>query len=545
MGTPTKLPYPVPEKRRINEFHRVISPGKSETKNSKRRIEKSPEDNNIKKIKVEENCISIDLLEPTVMIEEHAMKQETEDHCDKNNLFLGKNLTPNNFKEGKNEKNVENQEKEDCKLERFDKEGLILSKSDDKIGQLFQCALCEKKFSYNVIWYNSKPTLMKHILKSHEKEVSKEILETKSILEKHDSNSRKQKTTSESFQDVKNQTNKNCSNGHRHHSHCNHSKVKTKFENKQDLVSKVSKNQLIFCLTCGDDFSDFEQLSKHIEIKIECRSSLNQVQLKKKFGSNYAVCPKKPTSSKPENNEDQFVIQYKNKITGTTMYKCSICDTISYQSKSTLTKHISQSHYGQKSLNPLWQKTSSGSIKVFRQAQRIFEKEKLINYSYDKKVGPLYKCTMCGVAYNNKSSVVAHIKKYHDGLKIIEKILLQEKELLVKKKPHKCSECDNSFSQKSNLKKHMEKNHTLSLPSEVMVAYKCASCDMTFSEKSNLIQHLRQHIAKTPDSDSDIIEKSEAEVVVKEELNSIVDIDDDFLQNFDDLQNVAIDPLAT
>ena len=58
---------------------------------------------------------------------------------------------------------------------------------------------------------------------------------------------------------------------------------KTKFENRQDLVSKVSKNQLIFCLTCGDDFSDFEQLSKHIEIKIECKSLLNEVQLKKKI----------------------------------------------------------------------------------------------------------------------------------------------------------------------------------------------------------------------------------------------------------------------
>ena len=79
-----------------------------------------------------------------------------------------------------------------------------------------------------------------------------------------------------------------------------------------------------------------------------------------------------------------------------------------------------------------------------------------------------------------------------------------------------------------------------------MVAYKCASCEKTFSEKSNLLQHLRQHIAKTSDSDSDILEKSEPEVVVKEELNSIVDIDDEeFLQNFDDLQNVAIDPLAT
>ena len=79
-----------------------------------------------------------------------------------------------------------------------------------------------------------------------------------------------------------------------------------------------------------------------------------------------------------------------------------------------------------------------------------------------------------------------------------------------------------------------------------MVAYKCASCEKTFSEKSNLLEHLLQHIAKTPDSDSDILEKSEPEVVVKEEFNSIVDIDDEeFLQNFDDLQNVAIDPLAT
>ena len=194
MGTPNKLL--VPEKRQINEFHRVISPGESETKNSNRRIEKSPEDNNIKKIKVEENSISI----------------EAEDHFDKKILFLGENLTHNNFEEGKNEKNVENLEKEDCKLEQFDMEGLILSKSDDKIGQLFQCALCEKKFSYNVIWYNSKPTLMKHILKSHEKEVSKKLLEVKSILEKHDSNSKKQKNTPESFQDEKNQTNKNFSN---------------------------------------------------------------------------------------------------------------------------------------------------------------------------------------------------------------------------------------------------------------------------------------------------------------------------------------------
>ena len=194
MGTPNKLL--VPEKRQINEFHRVISPGESETKNSNRRIEKSPEDNNIKKIKVEENSISI----------------EAEDHFDKKILFLGENLTHNKFEEGENEKNVENLEKEDCKLEQFDMEGLILSKSDDKIGQLFQCALCEKKFSYNVIWYNSKPTLMKHILKSHEKEVSKKLLEVKSILEKHDSNSKKQKNIPESFQDEKNQTNKNFSN---------------------------------------------------------------------------------------------------------------------------------------------------------------------------------------------------------------------------------------------------------------------------------------------------------------------------------------------
>ena len=206
MGTPNKLPYLVPEKWQNNEFHRIISPGKSE--NLKRRIEKeSSEDNDTKNIKVEENCISIDLLEP-----EHSIKKEAEDHCDKNIQLLGENWTPNNIEEGKNEKNVENLEKEDCKLEVFDKEGLILSKSDDKIGQLFQCALCEKKFSYNVIWYNSKPTLMKHILKSHEKEVSNELLETKSILEKHDSDSKKQKNTPESFQDEINQTNKNCSN---------------------------------------------------------------------------------------------------------------------------------------------------------------------------------------------------------------------------------------------------------------------------------------------------------------------------------------------
>ena len=206
MGTPNNVPYLVPEKWQNNEFHRIISPGKSE--NWKRRIEKeASEDNDKKNIKVEENCISIHLLEP-----EYSIKQEAEDHCDKNIQLLGENWTPNNIEEGKNEKNVENLEKEDCKLEVFDKEGLILSKSDDKIGQLFQCALCEKKFSYNVIWYNSKPTLMKHILKSHEKEVSNELLETKAILEKHDSDSKKQKNTPESFQDEINQTNKNCSN---------------------------------------------------------------------------------------------------------------------------------------------------------------------------------------------------------------------------------------------------------------------------------------------------------------------------------------------
>ena len=240
------------------------------------------------------------------------------------------------------------------------------------------------------------------------------------------------------------------------------------------------------------------------------------------------------------------------------MYKCSICDTISYHSKSTLKQHISKSHYGQNSQNPLWQKTSVGSIKMFRQAQRIFEKEKLITYSYDNKVGPLYKCTICGVAYNSKSGVVVHIKKLHDGIKIIEKILIQEKELLIKKKPHKCSDCDKIFSQKSNLKKHIEKNHRISgiyilkSESESMVAYKCASCEKTFSEKSNLLQHLHQHITKTTDSNSDSLEKSEPEVavksepevVVKEELNSILDIDDDFLQDFDDFQNVATDTLA-
>jgi len=198
----------------------------------------------------------------------------------------------------------------------------------------------------------------------------------------------------------------------------------------------------------------FNNCRTTLKKKNECRSSLNEIQLKRKF--------KNPSASKPENNEDQFVIQQNDKITGTTMYKCSICDTISYHSKSTLKQHISQSHYGQNSQNPLWQKTSSGSIKVFRQAQRIFEKEKLITYSYDNKVGPLYKCTICGDAYNVKSSVVVNIKKYHDGPKIIENKLLQEKELLIKKFTKEC-----------------------------------------------------QHITKTTDSNSDILEKSEPEVAVK------------------------------
>ena len=152
MGTPNKLLYLVPEKWQNNKFHRIISPGESE--NLKRRIEKAPEDSNMKKIgkiKVEENCISIDLLEPDVKIEEHSIKQEAEDHRDKNILFLGENLTPNNFEEGKNEKNVGNQDtsqlKEDCKLEQFDKEGLILSK-----GQLISKGLLD------VIVSTKKPT---------------------------------------------------------------------------------------------------------------------------------------------------------------------------------------------------------------------------------------------------------------------------------------------------------------------------------------------------------------------------------------------------
>ena len=66
-----------------------------------------------------------------------------------------------------------------------------------------------------------------------------------------------------------------------------------------------------------------------------------------------------------------------------------------------------------------------------------------------------------------------------------------------------------------------------------------------YLEKSNLLQHFCQHIGITFDSDNDILKKSEPDVLFKEEFNSIVDIDDDFLQNFDDFQNVATDPLAT
>ena len=66
-----------------------------------------------------------------------------------------------------------------------------------------------------------------------------------------------------------------------------------------------------------------------------------------------------------------------------------------------------------------------------------------------------------------------------------------------------------------------------------------------YLEKSNLLQHFCQHIGITFDSDNDILKKSEPDVLFKEELNSIVDIDDDFLQNFGDFQNVATDPLAT
>ena len=70
MGTPKNIPYLVPEKWQNNEFHRIISPGKSE--NLKRRIKKASEDYDTKNMKVEENCISIDLLEP-----EHSIKKRS------------------------------------------------------------------------------------------------------------------------------------------------------------------------------------------------------------------------------------------------------------------------------------------------------------------------------------------------------------------------------------------------------------------------------------------------------------------------------------
>jgi len=199
-----------------------------------------------------------------------------------------------------------------------------------------------------------------------------------------------------------------------------------KSKTTMEIQQKVVEKKLVFCTKCGDCFNALEDLSKHIEVKTECRTKENLAYLMRNypgfcdFAESTNFLPKK--SEKYE--KEGLMIFSKNDNSSSAKYKCSICGDL-YNFKSILVHHISQIHDVPKKSKEAKEKVVPR--KPFRQVARIFERDKLLISFDDEKCGyTLYQCTICGDKYNAKSSVVTHIKKNHKGLEYVKTKLEDE-----------------------------------------------------------------------------------------------------------------------
>ena len=115
----------------------------------------------------------------------------------------------------------------------------------------------------------------------------------------------------------------------------------------RELHEKMAEKKLVFCTKCGDYFNSLEELSKHIEIKTDCRTKENEAYLMRNFPGYTKFVNFWPKKSEKDENDGLVTVLPKNDKNFRVRYKCAICGDL-FNSESTLVHHNSQIHDVQK-----------------------------------------------------------------------------------------------------------------------------------------------------------------------------------------------------
>ena len=111
----------------------------------------------------------------------------------------------------------------------------------------------------------------------------------------------------------------------------------------RELHEKMAEKKLVFCTKCGDYFNSLEDLSKHIELKTDCRTKENEAYLMRNFPGFTSFVNFSPKKSEKYENEGLVKIVPRNDKNFRVRYKCATCGDL-FDLKSTLVHHISQIH---------------------------------------------------------------------------------------------------------------------------------------------------------------------------------------------------------
>merc|ERR1712079_872477 len=206
----------------------------------------------------------------------------------------------------------------------------------------------------------------------------------------------------------------------------------------KENIAYLTKNypKLVFCRCCAQPFQTLEDMSKHIEIKAECKTRENISYLIRNYPE-YCSFPELSKSVIKEeimDTVDELEDEEREKIISTfsknnkkfhVSYKCPTCGDL-FDTRPAITHHIAEVHKFPIKANVYKQKLGP---QLFRQVTKIFKRDKLLISFDDEKTGyTLHQCTICGVKYSAESSVITHIKKKHKGLEYAETKLKEEVE---------------------------------------------------------------------------------------------------------------------
>ena len=282
----------------------------------------------------------------------------------------------------------------DTELDNELEEGEVYKK------HIFKCKFCTKKFK-------NENSLSNHINQEHlRKETKEDHLEVyKKVKQKNIS---EQEDTDQKIKKPK---------------LSEPNKPGNLLNSDEDLI----RNKLIFCIICGDNFKESQDLSSHLKISTKCRTKQNlQFLSRLSEPKNLFICH----LCKIEFVSNEFLKEHISSAhiereSALKERECSIC-SVRFMSTYDLAKHVASVHEGQK----------------------------------------LFDCTFCAEKFLKNDDLTSHLLRTHNF------------------NPHECSQCNIKFISKNELAKHTASVH------EGKNLFECKLCSKKFLTRNDRTSHL-------------------------------------------------------